>query len=61
MSIQYDGNNQIRDIPEYDGEMIKDKLPEGEMLVSEGPKGNKLWKKKKKLNEEDGCLTPLNE
>jgi hypothetical protein len=41
--------------------MLKDQLPEGDMLVSEGPKGDPLWKKKKKLNEQDGENNQLNE
>lgn len=58
MSTEHKGN-MIRDIPK--GDMLKDKLPEGEMLVSEGPQGKALWKKKKKLNEQDGEQTALNE
>lgn len=52
MSTKYKGD-MIRDIPELDSPLLKNKLPEGEMLVSEGPTGNPLWKKKKKLNEAD--------
>jgi len=44
-----------------DGEMLKDILPEGEMIVSEGPKGEPLWKKKKKLNEDEEGPQRLNE
>lgn len=60
MSLQRKGS-MIRDIPTYDGEMLKDRLPEGEMLVSEGPKGDALWKKKKKLNEDGTEQGTLNE
>lgn len=58
MSTERKGN-MIRDIP--DGKMLKDKLPEGDLLVSEGPTGNPLWKKKKKINEEDDKAVKLNE
>ena len=58
MSTEHKGN-MIRDIPQ--GEMLKDKVTEGELLVSEAPTGNALWKKKKKLNEEDGEGNVLNE
>ena len=51
--------NMIRDIPQ--GEMLKDRLPEGDMLVSEAPTGNPLWKKKKKLNEDEMENNTLNE
>lgn len=49
MSIEHKGE-VIKD--EIDGDLLKDKLPEGDMIVSEGPKGNPLWKKKNKLNED---------
>lgn len=58
MSTEHKGN-MIRDIP--DGEMLKDKLPEGDMIVSEAPTGSPLWKKKKKMNEENGKSITLNE
>jgi len=58
MSTEHKGN-MIRDIP--DGEMLKDKVAEGDLLVSEGPKGDPLWKKKKKLNEEEEGPKSLNE
>ena len=59
MSTEHKGN-MIRDIP--DGEMLKDKpLGEGDLLVSEAPTGNPLWKKKKKLNEDDDADRVLNE
>lgn len=48
MSREYTGE-VIRD--KKKGEIIKDLLPEGDLIVSEGPKGEPLWKKKKKLNE----------
>lgn len=35
-----------------EGEMLKDEKLKGDLIVSEGPKGNPLWKKKKKINEE---------
>jgi len=58
MTTQLKGD-MIRDIPK--GDMLKNRLPEGEMLVSEGPTGNALWKKKKKLNENDNENNQLNE
>lgn len=58
MSKELKGN-LIRDIP--DGEMLKDKVAEGDLLVSEAPTGNPLWKKKKKLNEDDDADRILNE
>ena len=58
MSTEHKGN-MIRDIP--DGEMLKDKVAEGELLVSEGPKGGKLWKKKVTINEEEKGSKVLNE
>ena len=54
----------------YNGELLKDKkkgdvlgniIPEGEMIVSEGPKGNPLWKNKNTLNEKNGEKGILNE
>jgi len=36
-------------------------LPEGDLLVTEGPEGEKLWKKKKKLNEAGEEIKSLNE
>ncbi len=41
MSTEHKGN-MIRDIPQ--GEMLKDKVTEGELLVSEAPTGNALWR-----------------
>ena len=58
MSTEHKGN-MIRDIP--DGEMLKDKVAEGELLVSEGPKGGRLWKKKGNLNEDETECKTLNE
>lgn len=45
------------------GELLKDKpLGEGDLIVSEGPKGEPLWKKKKKLNEKgEKEIRPINE
>lgn len=43
------------------GDMLKDKVAEGDLLVSEGPSGDPLWKKKKKLNENDNENNTLNE
>ncbi len=57
MSREYKGN-MIRDIP--DGPMLKDEH-KGDLLKTEGPDGEPLWKKKKKLNEEDGEPQQLNE
>lgn len=51
MSKEYKGK-LLRD--KKDGELLKNKLPEGELIVSEGPEGDPLWKKKKKINEKDG-------
>lgn len=58
MSKELKGN-LIRDIP--DGEVLKDQLPEGDLLVNETPDGDPLWKKKKKLNEDDTEENILNE
>lgn len=58
MSKELKGN-LIRDIP--DGEMLKNEQKEGDLLVSEAPTGNPLWKKKKKLNEDDDADQILNE
>jgi hypothetical protein len=58
MAKEYKGT-LIKD--KVDGEMLKDILPEGDMIVSEGPKGEPLWKKKKKLNEEEENQQRLNE
>jgi len=58
MSTEHKGN-MIRDIPH--GEMLKDTVAEGELLVSEAPNGDPLWKKKKKLNEEEDEGKVLNE
>ncbi len=40
---------------------LNDRVAEGDLLVSEGPTGSKLWKKKKKLNEDDDANNTLNE
>lgn len=58
MSTEHKGNI-IRDIP--DGKMLKDIVAEGELIVSEAPNGDPLWKKKKKLNEEEEEGSVLNE
>lgn len=58
MSTEHKGN-MIRDIP--DGEMLKNEIIEGDLLVSEAPTGNPLWKKKKRLNEEGTEDNQLNE
>jgi len=58
MSIEHKGN-MIRDIPK--GSMLKDRVAEGDLLVSEAPTGNPLWKKKKKLNEDEMENNSLNE
>ena len=57
MSTQHKGN-MIRDIPK--GPMLKDDH-KGDLLKTEGPEGDPLWKKKKKLNEEEGEPQQLNE
>jgi hypothetical protein len=59
MATEHKGN-MIRDIP-HDGKPLKDVLPEGELLVSEAPEGDPLWKKKKKLNEDETEAKVLNE
>lgn len=58
MSKELKGN-LIRDIP--DGEMLKNEQKDGDLLVSEAPTGNPLWKKKKKINEDDEVDKILNE
>ena len=58
MSTKYDGD-LLRD--KMDGKPLTDVLPEGDLLTNEGPEGNPLWKKKKKLNEGDGSDNMLNE
>ena len=59
MSTEHKGN-MIRDIP-HEGKPLKDVLPEGELIVSEGPDGDPLWKKKRKLNEDGQEEKMLNE
>ena len=59
MATEYDGPI-IRDLP-LDGKPLKNVLPEGDLLVSEGPEGDPLWKKKKKLNEDESSEKMLNE
>jgi hypothetical protein len=58
MATQHNGE-YLKD--KIDGKPLKDVLPEGDLLVSEGPKGDPLWKKKKKLNEGDDSDNMLNE
>lgn len=60
MSTEHKGD-MIRDIPDLDKKKMLKNTHEGELLVSEGPKGEKLWKKKKKLNEKSGGVKTLNE
>ena len=60
MSTEHKGN-MIRDIPP-DGEMSKPRpLGAGDLLVSEAPEGEPLWKKKKKINEDETEGNCLNE
>jgi len=55
---KYDGEI-LKD--KIDGELLKDETPTGDLIVSEGPKGEKLWKKKKEINEETEEENILNE
>lgn len=57
MSVKRNGD-LIKDIP--DGKLLK-KEEKGDLIVSEGPKGNPLWKNKKKLNENETENNTLNE
>jgi hypothetical protein len=59
MATEHKGN-MIRDIPP-DGKPLTNVLPEGDLLANEGPEGDPLWKKKKKLNEDEGSEKMLNE
>lgn len=59
MSKEYDKEKYLKD-KKTKKDMLEPVIPEGELIVSEGPKGEKLWKKKKKINEEDKKET-LNE
>lgn len=61
MSTERDGERLNEPVYSRTGKLLKKRLPEGELLVSEAPTGNPLWKKKKKLNEEDGKTNTLNE
>lgn len=61
MSTEHKGEEMNEPVFSKTGKLLRGKLPEGDMLVSEGPKGEKLWKKKKKLNEDDGSTKTLNE
>lgn len=59
MSKEYEGE-LLRDRKK--GELLKNKLPEGEMIVSEGPEGEPLWKKKKRIDEKgNGGVRRINE
>ena len=61
MSTEKKGEQLNEPVFSKTGKLLNRPLPEGELLVSEAPTGNKLWKKKKNLNEEDGKQTTLNE
>lgn len=61
MSTEQKGEKLNEPVFSRTGKLLNRPLPEGELLVSEGPKGDPLWKKKKKLNEEDGKQSTLNE
>ncbi len=58
MATEHDGE-YLKDT--LDGKPLKNVLPEGDLLVNEGPEGTPLWKKKKKLNEGDSEEKMLNE
>jgi len=60
MSKEYEGGREIlRDT--LDGDMLSDERKEGDLIVSEAPKGDPLWKKKKKIYEDTEIKRILNE
>jgi len=59
MSTEHKGN-MIRDIPD-ERPILQNERRAGDLLKTEGPEGNPLWKKGKKLNEEDEETPMLNE
>ena len=63
MSTEQKGNKLNEPAYTRSGKLLNKPIfgENGELLTSEGPKGEPLWKKKKKLNEEDGKNNSLNE
>jgi hypothetical protein len=61
MSTENKGEKLNEPVYSRTGKLLNRPLPEGELLVSEAPTGNPLWKKKKKINEEDEKNISLNE
>ena len=61
MSTEQKGNTMNEPVYSRTGKLLNKPLPEGDLLKTEAPTGNPLWKKKKKLNEEDGKKITLNE
>jgi hypothetical protein len=61
MSTEHKGKELNEPVFSRTGKLLNRPLPEGDLLVSEGPKGEQLWKKKKKINEENGKSNTLNE
>lgn len=61
MSTEQKGNTMNEPVYSRTGKLLNRPLPEGDLLKTEGPEGDPLWKKKKKLNEGDGKEQMLNE
>jgi hypothetical protein len=61
MSTEQKGEKLNEPVFSRTGKLLNRPLPEGDLLKTEAPTGNKLWKKKKKLNEENGKNITLNE
>lgn len=57
---KYDKKKYLKD-KKLEGEMIKDPLPEGEILKDPSPSGDPLWKKKKRVDEDEYEEKNLNE
>jgi hypothetical protein len=61
MSTEKKGEKLNEPVYSRTGKLLNRPLPEGDLLKTEAPTGNPLWKKKKKINEEDEKNITLNE
>jgi hypothetical protein len=61
MSTEHKGNSLNEPVFSKTGKLLNRPLPEGDLLKTEGPEGDPLWKKKKKLNEDGSEEKMLNE
>lgn len=61
MSTEHKGETMNEPVYSKTGKLFNRPIAEGDLLVSESPKGDPLWKNKKKINEDDEKQNTLNE